>query len=105
MTSGTSQAMERKEAVQKHCPKCHSARVHRSHRKNQFDRMMCAFRGEIRRCHDCRSRQIWFGPFAFMLPAEGMPGGFGSLLVLGLTFLVCFLFIWWMISRFTGLAG
>jgi hypothetical protein len=68
--------------------------------------MMCAIGGEIRRCHDCRARQAWFGSSCFLLPTKGVTRGrLTSAALLGSTFLVCFVFIWWMISRFTELAG
>jgi hypothetical protein len=67
---------------------------------------MCAIGGEVRRCHDCRSRQAWFRSAGLSLPTEGVARErLTSLALLGSTFLVCFLFIWWMISRFTDLAG
>lgn len=91
---------------EKHCPKCRSTRVHRSHRRSAYERMLCAIGGEIRRCHDCRARQAWFHSSGFLMPTAGVTGGrIGTLALLLSTFLVCFLFIWWMIARFTELAG
>jgi len=89
----------------KHCPRCKSGRVHRSHRKTTLDRILSAIGGEIRRCHDCRARQAWFGGCGFLLPMEGIHGGLESALLLGAAFLGSFFFIWWVISRFTELAG
>lgn len=100
-----SQGVSRREANPKQCPRCASRRVHRSHRKNVFDRFLGAIGGEIRRCHDCRSRQVWFGSRGFLLGKEGMPGAFASAALALFTALVCFLFIWWMISRFTEITG
>lgn len=80
--------------------------MHRSHRKSGLERALCAVGGEIRRCHDCRSRQAWLGSIALPLPTEGVAEGrLRSLTVLWSTFVLCFLFIWWIISRFTELAG
>jgi hypothetical protein len=80
--------------------------VHRSHRKSGYERLLCVIGGEIRRCHDCRARQAWFGSKGILLPTKGVAGGrLGSLALLGSASIVCFLFIWWMISRFTELAG
>src|SRR5487761_2172943 len=93
------------EVSRKQCPRCKSGRLHRSHRKTALDRILCAMGGEIRRCHDCRARQVWFGGVVLLLPTEGMHGGLASALLLGAAFLGSFLFIWWMISRFTELAG
>jgi predicted RNA-binding Zn-ribbon protein involved in translation (DUF1610 family) len=93
-------------ATQKHCPACGSARVHRSHRRGGFERMLCSIGVEIRRCHDCRSRQAWLRSARLSLPTEGVASKrLTSIALLGSTFAVCLLFIWWMISRFTELAG
>jgi len=71
-----------------------------------MERALCATGGEIRRCHDCRSRQAWLGSIGLPLPAEGVTRGrFWSLTLQASTFVACFLFIWWIISRFTELAG
>jgi len=62
--------------------------------------------GEILRCHQCRSRHAWVHSVAFSLPEKGVARGrVVSLAMLGSTFLVCFFFLWWMISRFAELAG
>lgn len=96
----------RQSILEINCPKCGSARVHRSHRKGGFTRALCAFGGRIRRCHDCRCRQVWFRSIHFSLAKEDLAGErLTSLALLTSTFLVCFLFIWWVISRFTELAG
>jgi hypothetical protein len=68
--------------------------------------MLCTIGGEIRRCHDCRTRQAWFRHVSFPLPTEDLLGErLMSVALLGSTFFVCFLFIWWMIARLTDLAG
>jgi hypothetical protein len=68
--------------------------------------VLCAIGGEVRRCHDCRVRQVWFGPAAFRLPGDDAAAErLTSVAVGGSAFVVCFLVIWWMISRFTELAG
>jgi predicted RNA-binding Zn-ribbon protein involved in translation (DUF1610 family) len=93
-------------AVEKHCPKCGSARVHRSHRRSALTRWFCAIGGEIRRCHDCRSRLAWFGSVRFSLPKEDyLAGERMTSLAMVTTFVACFLLIWWMISRLSALAG
>jgi hypothetical protein len=80
--------------------------VHRSHRKSGTERLLSLIGGEIRRCHDCRVRQVWFGALGYCLKTEGVTGGrLRSIAMLGSTFVLCFLFIWWMITRFTELAG
>ncbi len=90
----------------RHCPKCGSGRVHRSHRRSGLERVLGVIGAEIRRCHDCRTRQAWFSSVGVALPGEGAAGDrLTTVAVLGSTFLMCFLFIWWMISRFTELAG
>jgi len=42
------------------CPKCKSTRVHRSHRRGLQDRVFSLLGGQLRRCHDCRTRQVGF---------------------------------------------
>ena len=92
--------------LERHCPKCGSARVHRSHRRGGFTRWFCAIGGEIRRCHDCRSRRAWFGSVRFSLPKEDyLAGERATSLAMVSTVIACFLLIWWMISRLTALAG
>lgn len=105
MAAQTTSQPDQTESSKKHCPRCHSGRVHRSHRQTNRDRILCAIGGEIRRCHDCRSRQVWFRGLSLLLPTEGMHGGLVSAMLIGAAFLASFLFIWWMISRFTELAG
>jgi hypothetical protein len=49
---------------------------------------------------------VWFRSIHFSLAKEDLAGErLTSLALLTSTFLVCFLFIWWVISRFTELAG
>jgi hypothetical protein len=80
--------------------------VHRSHRRSGFERALGAIGGEVRRCHDCRSRKAWFGSVGLPLLTEGAAcERITTVTLLGSGFVVCFLFIWWMISRFTELAG
>ena len=104
MTTPARTRLAEEAIIKKHCPNCQSTRIHRSHRKSSFDRMLCAIGGEIRRCHDCRSRQVWFRSNGFPLP-DSFGGGLTTLALLGSAFLLCLLFIWWMITRFRELAG
>jgi len=92
--------------AEKRCPNCLSVRVHKSHRRNRLERLLCALGVEIRRCHDCRCRQAWFLKLGLPIPTEGVGGGrVASKALLFSSFLLCFALIWWMISRFTELAG
>jgi predicted RNA-binding Zn-ribbon protein involved in translation (DUF1610 family) len=50
------------------CPRCGSTRVHRSRRKNVLDRVLSLLGAQVRRCHDCRSRQAWFGWVSIRIP-------------------------------------
>jgi predicted RNA-binding Zn-ribbon protein involved in translation (DUF1610 family) len=53
------------------CPRCGSDRVHRSHRRNVFERLLASAGAQINRCQDCRMRQPWFlgYPLPFRLTA------------------------------------
>src|SRR5579862_3705483 len=46
-----------------HCPKCGSARIHRSRRQSLLDHALAGLGAHLRRCHDCRSRRAWFGVY------------------------------------------
>jgi hypothetical protein len=87
----------------RNCPKCGSSRVHRSRRRGMLDGLLSHIGGEIRRCHDCRSRRCWFGTAALPLARDGVheETRTGSL-VLGTAFLVCLALVWWTVRRFAG---
>lgn len=92
--------------ITKHCPKCGSIRVHHSRRRGVVDRLLGRLGAEICRCHDCRSRQAWFGILPISIgKAEASPGSLAGSVVLGSGFLICLIFIWWMIARFTAMSG
>ncbi len=92
-----------RDAPQRFCPRCGSARVHRSHRKGASDRILGLFGARIRRCHDCRSRQAWFGPLGIPIEHGSAPATFlTQAAVVGGGFLICLLLLWWMISRFSS---
>jgi hypothetical protein len=88
------------------CPRCRSDRVQRSHRRAALDHIVYALGAEIRRCRDCRLRHASFATFAVPLSE---PQGLGKLwtgiFVMGSGFIVCLLFVWWVIRRFTELSG
>lgn len=90
----------------KSCPRCGSDRVQRSHRRRALDYVVYALGAEIRRCRDCSLRHASFGTFA--VPLSG-PQGLGILwrgiFAMGSGFLVCLLFVWWVIRRFANLSG
>ncbi len=88
------------------CPRCRSDRVHRSHRRTTLDHILHAFGAEIRRCRACRHRHAGFVRFSVPLgEPETLAGVCGGILVMGTGFLVCLLFVWWIVSRFTELSG
>jgi hypothetical protein len=90
----------------KTCPRCHSDRVHRSHRRATLDRLLYALGAEIRRCRDCRFRHAAFVTFSLPLgEPQTLAGAWAGILVMGSGFLVCLLFVWWIIRRFTDLSG
>lgn len=90
----------------KSCPRCHSDRVRRSHRQAALDRFLYVLGAEIRRCHDCRLRHASFVTFAIPLgEPQTLAGIWAGIFVMGSGFLVCLLFVWWIIRRFTELSG
>jgi hypothetical protein len=89
----------------KHCPKCGSVRVHRSRRSGLGEYLLARLGAEVCRCHDCRSRQAWFGANPIRLP-EGGADGSSWRLALGLAGLAgTVLLVWWMVIRYAGLSG
>ncbi len=90
----------------KSCPRCSSQRIHRSHRRAALDRFLFALGAEIRRCHECRFRHASFSTFSVPLgdPAKSARRWTG-VFVMGSGFVVCLLFVWWVIRRFTELSG
>jgi hypothetical protein len=80
------------------CPKCGSARVHRSRRHSILDHVLAGLGAQLRRCHDCRCRYAWFGYYP--IPAADSAGAklaARSLLAGGAT--GCLLALWWVIAR------
>src|SRR5690349_1896141 len=43
------------------CPKCHSERVHRSHRRGALERLLAMAGVQTRRCHECNIRMVTLG--------------------------------------------
>jgi len=88
------------------CPHCHSDRVRRSHRRATADRILHALGAEIRRCSKCRRRHAAFATFSLPLnePAAG-EGVWTRILVMASGFVVCLVFVWWVIRRFTESSG
>lgn len=88
------------------CPRCRSNAVHRSHRRGVFDYVFHALGAEVRRCHDCRSRHAAFTTFTLPLGEPGSAAGrWTKLFVMASGLLVCLIFAWWAIRRFTDLSG
>jgi hypothetical protein len=94
------------ENIIRHCPKCGSVRVHRSRKRGPIERTITWLGADIRRCHDCRARQAWFGfspiPIGNTDP-KANPWA-GILLFLSCC-AGCFAAVWWLVVRFTGLSG
>lgn len=98
--------MNRVHAPTKSCPRCHSIRVHRSHRRAALDRLLHALGAEIRRCQECRFRHASFDTFAIPLgDPENSARRRVAVLVMGSGLLACLLFVWWAIRRFTESSG
>ena len=92
--------------VMKPCPWCRSHRVHRSHRRGVFDRVLFTLGAEIRRCHDCRFRYAVFASLAVPLgDPESMARRWTGLAVMSSGFGVGVVLVWWIIRRFTELSG
>lgn len=90
----------------KSCPRCRSDRVHRSHRQTAIDHFLYTLGAHIRRCHDCRFRHASFVTFAIPLgEPQNAARRWTEILVMGSGFVVCLLFVWWIIRRFTELSG
>ena len=90
----------------KSCPRCGSSRIHRSHRQAVWDRFLYVLGAEIRRCHECRFRHASFVTFTVPLgDPHSAARRWTEILVVGSGFLVCLLFVWWVIRRFTELSG
>jgi hypothetical protein len=71
-----------------------------------LDRFLYALGAEIRRCHDCRLRYAAFVTFSVPLgEPQTFTGAWTGVLVMGSGFVVCVLFVWWIIRRFTELSG
>jgi hypothetical protein len=88
------------------CPRCGSDRVHRSHRRTTLDRILYALGAEIRRCRTCRCRHASFVTFSVPVgDPQTLAGMWAGAFVMGSGFLVCLLFVWWIIHRFTELSG
>jgi hypothetical protein len=88
------------------CPRCQSSRIHRSHRRASLERLLHALGAEIRRCHECRFRHASFATFSLPLSEpENTARRRTEFLVMASGFLVCLLFVWWIIRRFTELSG
>jgi hypothetical protein len=88
------------------CPKCGSSRVHRSRRRATVDHVLARLGAHIRRCHDCRTRQAWFG--VHPVPLSDANSALARLTGLGLIaggLLACLVGVWWMISRIKAGAG
>ena len=88
-----------------HCPKCGSARIHRSHRKGLLDYLMSRLGADICRCHDCRARRIWIQSTSFPLASADSPEARWTLALVASSFLACLALVWWAITRFGELSG
>jgi hypothetical protein len=86
----------------RHCPKCASVRVHRSHRRGLAEWLLACLGGEILRCHDCRSRRYWIGAGSIRLAETHTPGRETGIVVLGTGFAICLAVVWWMMTHFNA---
>jgi hypothetical protein len=86
--------------MKRHCPKCASSRLHRSHCRGLIERTLRVLGGEILRCHDCRARRSWFGSSSIPLSGSDVPGRRVGIIVLSSGFLMCVSVVWWIVTRF-----
>lgn len=90
----------------RHCPKCGSARVHRSHRRGGLEFALTILGAKIRRCHDCRLRQAWFRYASIPLGrSENAAHWLAQVLIAAGGILLCLIFVWWVIQRSAADAG
>ena len=90
----------------RHCPRCGSVRVHHSRRRGPIERLLSWFGGEICRCHDCRARQAWFGVSPFPIGnRDPAASPWANILVYVSGVGACVVLAWWVITRFTTIAG
>jgi len=88
-----------------HCPKCGSVRVHRSRRRGAIEYVLAACGADVRRCHDCRARQAWFGGLPIRLSSASSDQPRLGLAIYFAGFIACVAILWLMITRYTGLSG
>lgn len=82
------------EATARRCPQCGSASIHRSRRRTFVDRLLTFAGGVIRRCQDCRTRQVWFGATPVPLDRADSPVYLWTeLAVIGMGLCACLLFV------------
>jgi len=98
----TSQPPRQRVAI--HCPKCGSARVHRSRRHSILDHVLSRLGAQLRRCHDCGCRRAWFGFYPLPVgEAARAKLAERTLLAAGAT--AGLLALWWVLSRAKPGAG
>ena len=88
------------------CPRCHSPRFHRSHRRGALDRVLFYLGAELQRCHECRYRCASFGSVAIpILDPDASSSPWAGMAVMSSGFVVCLGVMWWVIRRLTELSG
>ena len=92
-------------AVQRSCPKCGSIRVHRSRRRGITENTLAITGADICRCHDCRARQAWFGSLPIPLSSAAADEPRLGMLLYASGVVACIWFVWWMVTRYTGISG
>jgi hypothetical protein len=90
----------------KSCPHCKSSRVQRVHRHAARDYLLYALGAELRRCRDCRLRHASFATFSVPLnQPQALREIWRRMFAMTSGFVVCLLFVWWVIHRFTEFSG
>lgn len=88
------------------CLRCGSLRVQRSRRRGPLEQIAVPLGGAVCRCHDCRTRQVYFGSISWQLRDRDpeTPAWAGVLLYCS-TLGACVWLIWWMVRNYTGISG
>jgi len=85
------------------CPRCGSDRIHHSHRRGSWERILHALGGQIRRCHSCSGRHAWFGLKGIPLGrGRTRAGALSAVVVVGTGLIVFLTVFWWILARFAA---
>ena len=85
------------------CPRCGSERIHFSHLRGAWERILHALGGQVCRCHACSSRQVWFGELGIPVGrGRNQAGPISAVLVVATGLIVFLTVFWWILARLTA---